>query len=281
MDSPEKAVLRKSYKVLFPKGRMGLLNTGAVGDLEKLTLEKVKSFYRQFYVNNRFILYVYGNFDPNNLALNIGEKFRSQKNTPHPDRPAPKINKQFAVQVQKTSGIKQSYTKIDFECEPISSSNRVLAELSAKILYAMTKKQLLGLSYKNSVDHASMRDFGVFSFYTVSSDDKVVKIVKAIKQTILETPAHLPQNVVEICKKALIADIVFTLEKPSMYAQYYSELLLHSESFTTHEDYIEKIKTVSAVDLVDYLNLLSKKNPKITAISDSVTHDQIKKSWLS
>jgi len=104
----------------------------------------------------------------------------------------------------------------------------------------------------------------IFSFFATCTPKKLYEVIETFK-TAVQIP--IDKYLVESSKKSIIANLLFALEKPSMRAEYYSDLLLHgrTEQNATYE--IDQIKKVNVDIVLKTVKEIFSQNQKITLIS--------------
>jgi predicted Zn-dependent peptidase len=262
-DVPEKMITRLSYSTNFPGTRLEKFNTGDQSDIKKINVKQLQLFHKKFYTNDNFVLVVTGHFDEKSAIKYLNKYFNvrtglamSSDNVNQSDIKAFKLHK---------LGFMQDYFKLDFNGIVSNDSRKYTAQVLAKCLSSIIKNTNLSLGvYKTSVDSLSTQNYGLFSFYG-SCNENVTEI---ILNKYLSATKLITKKLVENSKKSITTNLLFSLEKPSMVAEYYSDILLHTPDIKSFKQEIEIINEVKFKDVLEIKDIIFSQNPKLTLISN-------------
>jgi predicted Zn-dependent peptidase len=85
LDNDGRKMFYALYENLFKKHNYGLQTTiGTVEDLKNPSLEKIRNYFKTYYVPNNMAIILSGDFDPDKLIVEINEKFAYMKPSPVP-----------------------------------------------------------------------------------------------------------------------------------------------------------------------------------------------------
>lgn len=268
-DMPEKLIARLAYATVFPNTRLAIFNTGNLDSVTNLDPITVKNFYKNNYVNDKFILVINGKFDIESASEILADLFTTRKLENPGVAPTIPLPKNSSIMIYDTYKFLQDYIRIDYLAPAISDEHKYAAIILAKYLDILLKNQLQnqGISYKVSVDCMCARNYGLISFFAACTHIDLDKLLLNFTDILKSSIKSVDNTLLERAKHIVVSNIIFALEKPSMRTEYYSEILLHGSSNQNHLSEIEKIKQVKAVQF----RAVAKKilvNPQVTLISN-------------
>ncbi|OGC69608.1 hypothetical protein A2415_03485 [candidate division WWE3 bacterium RIFOXYC1_FULL_39_7] len=282
-DMPEKLIGRIGYRILFPENRLAKLNTGESDDVERLNLRIIKSFQERTYTNNNFILVICGNFDDDETGQLINKYFTQKTNDFESESVELTQNQGLEVQVAQTPSLTQHYIKLDFHGYKISDVRKYPSAIFAKILNMYLKEKLVedqGLVYQLSCDSYAAGNYGLFGIYTSTNDKNFEKVLGIIKNSKNEFESYLTTKNVNQAKNILCANLAFLIEKPSIRANYYSELILHGRPEQDYDYEVNQIRNTNLNEITLVVDEISKQDPKLTVISNKFDVEKVKGFWL-
>ena len=264
-DNPEKLISRLAHASLFPNTRLAKFNIGNTNNIKNININGVRDFYKEFYTNNRFALVISGSFDVDNTVKLLNRYFSEQTGLSASDISIEISNKPI-TKIYDKYNFSQDYIRLDFNGFKTNDDQKYPAQILAKYLSTVIKTifQKNGLAYKTDVNSYSGHHYGIFSFFATCTPKKLYEVIETFK-TAVQIP--IDKYLVESSKKSIIANLLFALEKPSMRAEYYSDLLLHgrTEQNATYE--IDQIKKVNVDIVLKTVKEIFSQNQKITLIS--------------
>lgn len=269
-DNPEKLVSRLAYESLFPSSRLAKFNIGDIDDLKNLNIDKIRNFHKQFYTNNRFVLVISGNFTVKNVKQLLKKYFSVHTNVSEVES-AINISSESITRTHNKYNFSQDYIRVDFKGFKTSDNKKYAAQILAKYLSAAVKNeaQLAGVAYKTEITSYTSHDYGVFSFYGSCPPESLERLVKIFATAAKNMQNKIDKNLMESSKKSIIANLLFALEKPSMRAEYYSDLILHGATKQKNHKYeIDQIKKVAMDMILKTAKKTFAQNPKVTLISN-------------
>ncbi|HLD51100.1 hypothetical protein A3K34_01750 [candidate division WWE3 bacterium RIFOXYC1_FULL_40_10] len=270
---PEKLIGRRSYELMFPNSRLKFLNSGNLDQIEALTLKTVSDFKAKNYINSNFVIAASGNINNDVLCKLINKYFPTMRNAPKIDssQPFPEYDLSFKQQNIVIPSSQLSHVKFDFPAYRISDdrkyANLLLARMLGNHLAVEFKNPPLSC-YKTSVVSLSGGYFGLFSIYTAQSNAQAQQAIDQVHKGISNFSKYITPASLESAKKQAIAEFLFNFEKPSVRADYYSELLLFGTKKQTHNYELKKINECSTEELTLELKRIQNYLPKITVISN-------------
>ncbi|RJR27848.1 insulinase family protein [candidate division WWE3 bacterium] len=283
-DIPEKLIGRLSYKILYPENRLSKLNTGDTVDIEKIQIKTVKDYYQNNYTNNNFLLLLCGNFDLADADRLLNKYFYQETADNTAENPILKFNQRFAVQVGQVPTLNQNYIKVDYEGYKISEDRKYAAAILSKILNIYLRKQLVedkGMVYQLNCDSYNSGNYGVFGFFTATTDGNFKLVLDALKVSSNEINKLLSTRNVNKVKNMLAANLAFMTEKISQRANYYSELILFGAEEQEYTYEVEKIRNTGLEELTIVLNEIFSQQPKITVLSKRFGKEEVENLWMT
>lgn len=280
LDNPEKYITRLSHKILFPNQRLAQLNTGEISDVNNISRQTLVDFFNENYQAQNCTLSICGNIKNINSVKKLFEKMPSgtlQQITQI------KIEDELKIQRLNNSNLRQAhmeiayggakrFTKEDYLLKFIAQA---LAGTSLSILPNLIKSKK-GFAYKVIAESFSAKDFGIFGIYTASAEENLQIILKIIKEGLKYlAQSTLDDSVFEQIKNSIIADIIFSFEKPSALADFYSTCGLYENLKYTHEDEIKLFRQINPLQIQNLAQELYKQYPKITIIAPTITEKDI------
>jgi predicted Zn-dependent peptidase len=283
-DMPEQTLVRHSYKALFPKNRISILNTGEVKHIDKLQINVIEDFYKRTYTNNRFVLSLCGNLDIAETDHLLETYFNIKTNDSRVETLNLQPNTNLEVYEIRQDRLKQAYIKIDFYGYTLTNPARYKAELLAKYLDILIKSDVINkgaFSYKTNCDNFSSHNYGVFSVFSAADEQNLATITGLIKSALHGATQQINSTAMQHAKNSYIANMLFKQERVSARSEFYAELLM-ANIVNQDEEYIAAtINKISETELMETAKQLFDQQPKITIITPSLTEKEIKEMWLS
>jgi predicted Zn-dependent peptidase len=275
-DNPEKLVTRFAYQSMFEDGRLHKFNLGSEKDLESLTPADVIDFHENFYTNNRFVLVISGKFDVYMSLKWLEKYFAVSTNESTRQTKTPKYRKAFTEKYFYTADIKLDYLRWDFQAPEFNDPDKYSCIVLAKVLSTILKQhlQIEGLSYRNAVDYFTCMQYAFMSFFVSYSNIYTDQVDGAINKITTDYPNFIDETIVVNCKKAVIAQLIFGMEKTTTVGNFYAELLLNGLVGATFESEIEKLQKVTTNSVLAQANKIFA-SPSYKTILTKLTTPQL------
>ncbi len=249
-DDPGDVCYELTEKSIFSPSTLAMEILGSRKTVSSFKSTDIKSYMERFYVPERMIIGVSGNFEREKLLEKIKEYFGSLifKNNPIESYEVP-FKKGFAL---KKTDTEQTHISLTFKGIPINHEDLYPLQVAMFILGTGTSSMLnqrireeLGLVY--SIDSWLGRYMGggyiaVNMSLGAQSEEKAlkesIKIIKNFKSEVTERK-------VAIAKEKLISSLIMSREQPQsrFSAMGYGLLLL--DRFVEDDEIVERIKSVS------------------------------------
>ena len=246
---------------------MEKLNTGEVEDLKKVALEDIKKFKKDHYTASNSILAITGDINENELE-NILNKYLSKlpKGTKIKEPVITASNKSNKEIIK--SNYNQKHIKIDYNGFKLKDKKRYALTLLAFFIDTYLNrvlKQEKGLAYVISAKDFYSNSFGVFSIYTATDNLNIIDEINKELSNIKNNLNNLTNEEIEIAKRNIISDLVFSLENSSQMLDFYATNYLFKNTLTLQRE-IENYKQVSKDDIVKVFNYIVTQEQKVTIL---------------
>jgi len=268
LDGPDKIILRRSYKTLYPNTRLEILNTGELEDVKRLSMDTVKEFRTKHYNAENSVLGITGDLETKTMESILNRymgklpKGRAVKN--RIIELAEEYKNKTVTQVIQGK-YKQNHYKLDFYGFRLDEKDRYPLEYLANILDRYLNRILReekGLAYKISVQNFSSSSYGMFSIYT-SSDNK--DILTYINDALYDLEQVIENTNIEILKRNITSNLIFELEKPAQLMDFYITNYLPNNNISI-EDEIDKYKEITKDDIFRTYRYISNQKQKVTIL---------------
>lgn len=282
-DDPADVCIELNERQILSGTTMAMDILGTRETVSALRKEDIEEYMKRFYVPERMIIGVSGNFDKEALMQKICEYFGELKNTGNP-LTGYELNFRKVMTLKKTD-TEQTHISLSFEGIPIEHEDLydlqvcmfILGTGSSSMLNQRIREQL-GLVY--SIDSWLGRYLGggyicVNMSLTPQSEEKAIgETVKIIKNF----NASVSERQVEIAKEKLISSLIMSREQPQSKLSAMGHSLLFCNRFVEDDEIINRIKKVNlegvkkAADKYFDLSALS-----FTAVGRVKTEEEYKK----
>lgn len=280
INMPEKLIVRVSNRILYPKQRISEFNTGGVVNIKKLSMPALKRFKNRTYSPQNFALVASGDLNSSEFYNLCRSYFSVLKSGEIKKRLVIKKNKGLKIQNLINKYFSQSHFRVDYYGFNSDSSEKFSAIVLAKILNNYLNQEIKlkrGYAYNVGCDSFSSFNYGVFSFYfAVGSEniDKTLEIIFSLRKNVKNI---LTKDIVSAAKNQIVSDIEFALEKTSLRADYFSNLILQEPKNKRFFKESNQVIKVSIKDLLITSNKIFKQEPKITILSSTPLQNKVRK----
>lgn len=242
-----------------------------------------KEYMKKYYVPERIVIGVNGNFDKEEMLRKIEEYFGSLKST---ENPVSGYEVPFRrVMTLKKMDTEQTHIALSFKGIPIEHEDLYTLQVCMFILGTGTSSMLnqrireqLGLVY--SIDSWLARYLGG-GYITVSMSLGAQSEEMALTETleiIRNFSSSVSERQVEIAKEKLISSLIMSREQPQSKLSAMGYSLLFTDRFAEDDEIIQKIKKVTLSDVKiaadKYLKL---SEMSFTAVGRVKTEDEYKR----
>lgn len=282
-DDPADVCSELTERSIFEGTTLGMDILGTRQTVSSFKSSHFKEYMREFYVPERMVIGINGNFNKEEMLGKIEEYFGAFKDTDNPLQ-------SYDVPFKKTMSLKkmdteQTHISLTFKGIPVEHEDLYSLQVCMFILGTGTSSMLnqrireqLGLVY--SIDSWLGRYLGggyicVSMSLGSQSEEKAltetVGIIKNFKDTVTERQ-------VQIAKEKLISSLIMSREQPQSKLSAMGHNLLFYGRFIEDDEIIEKIKKVSLEDVKiaadRYFNL---SEMSFTAVGRVKTEDEYKR----
>lgn len=253
-DSPEDLCADVFYENVWKDSMLGANILGSVQTVDSVTKEKLIAHLNKFYVPERMVISIGGNFDKD-AALEICKKyFSGMKNTGFEINPASTEYNPCITRIKKD--FMQNQLILGFPGVAIGDKNREAALLVSSVLGAASSSRLfqhirekLGLVY--SVDSAcvSYLKSGLFTVCMGLSEKSEKKAIGETLKIISEFPETVTERELARAKEQSVASFVMNLENVSSRTSRNGRNVLLYGKVIPEEEVIAKIRAVTLDEL--------------------------------
>ena len=287
VDNPEKYIFRLAYKLLYPNARPEKLNTGGIDDVQKIDTDNLKTFFQKNYIAQNFALAVCGDIRSDRIFKHAEKYFSKIDSNPRQNFKPFKQDVEFRVQVENRNQISQSHLLASFYGFPRFSKesyvlkyiSQTLAGESISILPNIIRTGK-GFAYKVLASSFSSTHINGFGIYTACEEKNVQDVLILIKKA-LHYYSHklIDEYIFSRAKNSLVADLIFSFERPSVIANFYSDIALSDRHAYTHQDELDMLTSITKEDILETAQKLFAQEPKLTVITPTLTKSEIEKFW--
>ena len=268
LSNPEKIILRRSYKTLYPNTRMEILNTGEIENIENISMEEIKEFRNKHYNSSNSVVCITGDIKKEEVEM-VLSKYLSKL-------PKGRCVKEPKIEVEEgyknklvTQVIKgkynQKHIKVDFYGFKNKDKERHALHYLAYILNTRLDKvirQDKGLAYTVNAKDFCSTNYGIFSIYTATNNKKVLT---EISDVLCELESIINGIDLEILQRNVISETIFNLEKPSQIIDFYTTNYLCNNLITPEEE-IDNYKHVTKEDILRVYRYIANQKQKVTIL---------------
>ena len=252
--APEDLCADVFYENVWKDSMLGANILGSVQTVDSVTKEKLIAHMNKFYVPERMVISIGGNFDKD-AALEICKKyFSGMKNTGFKINPASTEYNPCITRIKKD--FMQNQLILGFPGVAIGDKNREAALLVSSVLGAASSSRLfqhirekLGLVY--SVDSAcvSYLKSGLFTVCMGLSEKSEKKAIGETLKIISEFPETVTERELARAKEQSVASFVMNLENVSSRTSRNGRNVLLYGKVIPEEEVITKIRAVTLDEL--------------------------------
>jgi len=282
-NSPERILGRFSCAASFPKDRMSILNIGGERNLNNLRIKDVLDFRDLYYHPNNFTLVLSGNVTIRNVAPYIKKLFGDYQAGNVAKHLEHKTLSKLAVKSYKFKGTSQIAVKIDFYGFRTSDNKKyssfIISNTLDMLLNKLIKEQLRATYTIRCVSFSS-GSYGLFSIYFLCEKKDLNIILGEIKRNTINFSSLISLRSIESSKRRVLSNLSFEMEKVSVRAEYYSDLLSHGRKDQNYKYEINMISKCCLSDIKNISKEIFSQNPKITIVGENINENEVKDIWI-
>lgn len=253
-DEPEDICTDTFYEKVWKGSMLGSNILGTAQTVESVTKESLTAYMSRFYVPERTVISISGNFDEN-AAVEICKKYFSQaENTGF------YLNPTSAEYCPVIISIKKDFTQnqliigfpgvavTDPRREPALLISSILGDTSSSRLFQHIREKL-GLVYSVGTSCVSYLKSGVFKVFMGLNEKSEEKAISETVKIISEFADTVTEKELARAKEQAVTEFVMSLENlPSHASRNGRNLLLYNKEIT-EDDVIKNIRAVTLEDI--------------------------------
>lgn len=236
---------------------------GTKESISKFHREDFEKYMKRFYVPERTVIGICGNFDEEKILEKVSEYFADDKYTAFEIKnEEPAFCSSFTL---KEKSYEQNHIMLSFPGVGIENKNLYPLMVCMFILGNGTSSRLnqrireqLGLVYEITSWLGRFDEGGYICVYMSLSEKNEEKALKEACKIIKELPLTLTRTELSTAKEKLTASLIMSREQPQSKLSYCGHCQLFLNRFISDDDIIEKIKSVTLAQVIevakDYLN---------------------------
>ena len=247
---------------------------GTKESLAPLKSEDFKRYMKRFYVPERTVVGICGNFDEEKILSLIEEYFGNDENTAFAlSDSEPFFKECFTV---KKRSFEQNHIMLSFKGVGIDHEDLYKLMVCSFILGSGTSSRLnqrireeLGLVYEISSYLSRFSGGGYICVHMSLTADSEERGIKETCKIIRELSSTITEKELSTAKEKLTASLIMSREQPQSKLSYLGHCQLFLDKFIEDDNIIEKIKSVTLEDVSfvakEYLDL---KSASFTAVGN-------------
>ncbi len=253
-DSPEDLCADYYYENAWAGSMLGSNILGTVETINGMTAQKLAEHLGKFYVPERMVVSLAGNFDENEAVAICKEYFGSMKNTGFPISSVTAEYNPCIATVKKD--FMQNQLILGFPALDLNDERRHAASLMSSILGSASSSRLfqrireeLGLVYSVDCANASHMASGIFMICMGLSEKSEKKAIREALKIISEFPETVTEKELARAKEQNVASLVMGLESVSSVASRNGRGVLLKGKVTPEEEIVSAIRSVTLDEL--------------------------------
>lgn len=256
-DLPQRKVDEIWLNLLFPNQPAGMKIIGPKENIKRFTQKDFADYHKKHYIAPKTVVVVAGNIEKAEVIKDIKKLFA---NIPT----GKKINKQKTIDSQKKPRVAIHYKKTDqthlicgFRSFDMYDKRNAILRVAATVLGKGFSSRLfakmrdeLGMCYYTRADADALTDHG---YFTVSAGVTNTRAEEAVAVIIDEfkklRDEKVPEKELKKAKDFSLGQIALNLESSDEIADFYGFQELLKEEIKNPQEYMKKIKAVTAEDI--------------------------------
>ncbi|MBQ8763522.1 MAG: insulinase family protein [Clostridia bacterium] len=253
-DDPEDICTDTFYEKVWEDSMLGSNILGTVKTVEATTKESLTAHMNKFYVPERTVISISGNFDKDIAAEIIRNYFSDAKNTGFYLNPTSAEFSSKIVPIKKD--FMQNQLVLGFEGVPSGTKERERALLISSILGGTPSSRLfqhirenLGLVYSIDTSCVSYLKSGIFTVCMGLSEKSEEKAITETVKIISEFSRTVTEKELARAKEQAVTGFVMDLENPASHASRNGRNMLLYNKEITEDEVIRNIRAVTLEDI--------------------------------
>jgi predicted Zn-dependent peptidase len=276
-DEPSEIIQNLLHKIIFDDSSLKYPIIGTKENILSFTRKDFINFRKQFYVPNRTVIVIAGNFDNKKIFNKIKNKFQVKKYNNNSDikllieKKENKICPNLIFKEKNT--VSQTHVILSFNSESIFSEiyesydllSDILTSGSSSRLFDLLRNQL-GVAYSVSAVNLSYTHEGAFIIHMGVDNNRVEESIKAVLSELINIKKNgISEKELQKAKQIRTTSMMLSLDSPSSVMNYYGINEIYFNIATDkHKDYtvetlIEKYNKIKLKSLNNLINDLFKK----------------------
>lgn len=253
-DDPEDICTDTFYEKVWEGSMLGSNILGTVKTVESVTKESLAAHMKKFYVPERTVISISGNFDKN-VAIEICKKYFSDtENTGFTLNPVSADFKPDIIPIKKD--FTQNQLILGFQGVPLGTKNRERALLISSILGGTPSSRLfqhirenLGLVYSIDTSCVSYLKSGIFTVCMGLGEKSEEKAITETIKIISEFADTVTEKELARAKEQSVTGFVMDLENPASHASRNGRNMLFYNREISEDEIIKNIRAVTLEDI--------------------------------
>lgn len=253
-DDPEDICTDTFYEKVWEGSMLGSNILGTVKTVESVTKESLTAHMNKFYVPERTVISISGNFDKD-AAIEISKNYFSDaENTEFYLNPTSAEFKPVIVSIKKD--FMQNQLILGFEGVPLGTKSRERLLLISSILGGTPSSRLfqhirenLGLVYSIDTSCVSYLKSGIFTVCMGLSEKSEEKAISETIKIISEFSETVTEKELSRAKEQAVTGFVMDLENPASHASRNGRNMLLYNKEITEDEVIKNIRAVTLEDI--------------------------------
>lgn len=253
-DDPSDVCYELNEESIFANQSLKSAILGTKESISSFKSEDFKRYMKRFYVPERTVIGVCGNFDEEQILSLIKEYFGEDENTNFPlEEEKTVFNKCMSL---KERSFEQTHMMLTFDGVGIDHEDLYALQVCMFILGNGTSSRLnqrireqLGLVYEINSWLGRYKGGGYISVYMSLSPDSEEKALSESLKIIKELSSTITEKELSTAKEKLTASLIMSREQPQSRLSYFGYCQLLLDKFIYDDDIIESIKSVTLRDV--------------------------------
>ncbi len=253
-DSPEDLCADSYYEGVWQGSMLGSNILGTVKTVDLVTRESLQAHLKKFYVPERTVISLSGNFDEEKAIEICKSYFADMENTGFAIEaakaeynPCRRLIKKDFMQNQIILGF-PGISLTDPRRHAVMLMSSILGSASSSRLFQRLREEL-GLVYSVDCVGVSHMDAGIFMICMGLSEKSELKAIKETVKIVKEFSETVTERELARAKEQTVANFVMSLESISSIASRNARGVLLFEKIVSEEETIKKYRSVTLDDL--------------------------------
>ncbi len=249
---PEKYSERLIYSGLFPGTRLGMLNTGDIEDINKLTRDKIVGFHKKTHSAKNMVLSIVGDISEDEVNAFVKQYFNELEGGSKILPIEISSNISGRPTIVNMQGLKQTTLTLGYRSFPANTDESYALDIISKILMMGSTSRLryeirekMALAYALSGSNHRSRNYGIFTIHIGLDQNRVNECINAIKGEFDKIKNELiSQEELNKAYTFIKSGQIFGFENSLTLASFYSDLWSTEEVSISVEDILAKYERI-------------------------------------